>query len=170
MTSGNPDDDDPPFFSAVLTPHRSLNAHGFLVLMLLIGGLSFAAGLVFLLAGAWPVLGFLGLDVALIYWAFRVNFRTASAREEVMISGSLLRVRKVSHRGEVAEWTLNPLWVQLDRVNDEDFGLTHLFLVSQGRRLPVAAFLPPSERESFAEALAAALAMARRGPVRTVLE
>ena len=169
MTSGNPDDDDPPFFSAVLTPHRSLNAHGFLVLMLLIGGLSFAAGLVFLLAGAWPVLGFLGLDVALIYWAFRVNFRTASAREEVMISGSLLRVRKVSHRGEVAEWTLNPLWTRLDRDTHEEYGLLHLFLVSRGKTLPVAGFLSPPERESFAAALTAALGEAKRGPTRSVV-
>ena len=76
-------------------------------------------------------------------------------------------MRRVSHRGEVAEWTLNPLWTQLDRETHEEFGLLQLFLVSRGRRLPVAGFLSPKEKESFAAALSAALGEAKRGPTRT---
>ena len=64
---------EPTLFSAVLTPHRSLGRVGFLVLMALIGGISFVAGIVFLLIGAWPVFGFFGLDVLLLYWAFRAQ-------------------------------------------------------------------------------------------------
>ena len=60
-------------FSAVLTPHRSLSATGFLILMMLVGGVSFAAGIVFLMMGAWPVFGFFGLDVLLLYLAFRAQ-------------------------------------------------------------------------------------------------
>ena len=66
---------EPTIFSAVITPHRSLGRVGFLVLMALFGGVSFVAGMVFLLIGAWPVFGFLGLDVLLVYWAFRLNYR-----------------------------------------------------------------------------------------------
>ena len=66
---------EPPIFSAVITPHRSLSSTGFLIVMLCIGALSFASGVVFLILGAWPVFGFLGLDVLLVYWAFRANFR-----------------------------------------------------------------------------------------------
>jgi uncharacterized membrane protein len=157
-------------FSAILTPHRSLGGTGFLAVMLLIGGLSFAAGLVFFVAGAWPVVGFLGLDVLLVYWAFRLNYRAAEAYEQVTMTPSALTVRKVSHRGEVAEWTLNPVWVRLQREAHEEFGIQRLFLVSHGRRLPVAAFLGPNEKASFATALSAALGEARRGPTRTVLE
>src|SRR4029077_11127450 len=132
--------------------------------MALIGGMSFAGGMFFFLLGAWPVIGFLGLDVLLVYWAFRANYRAAAAKEEVTVTPSELRLRRVSHRGQIAEWTLNPLWTQLVRDVHEEFGLQHLYLVSRGRKLPVAGFLSPPERESFAAALSAALGEAKRGP------
>jgi len=173
MTAQNASDNDPgpepTLFSAIITPHRSLTGTGFLVVMALIGGFSFIAGMVFFLLGAWPVVGFLGLDVLLVYWAFRVNYRAAAAFEEVTVTPSELRVRRVSHRGKVAEWTLNPLWTQIARDTHEEFGLQHLFLVSRGRKLPVAGFLSPPERESFAAALSAALGEAKRGPTRAMV-
>jgi len=160
---------EPTLFSAIITPHRSLSSTGFVVVMVLVGGLSFFGGLVFFLIGAWPVVGFLGLDVLLVYWAFRVNYRAAAAFEEVTVTPSELRVRRVSYRGEVAEWTLNPMWTQLARDIHEEFGVQQLFLVTRGRKLPVAGFLSPAERESFAEALSVALIEAKRGPTRTVV-
>jgi uncharacterized membrane protein len=167
MTHGNDQADEPTLFSAVLTPHRSLSASGFLVVMAAIGGLSFAAGVTFLILGAWPVFGFLGLDVLLVYLAFRTNYRTATAFEEVQVTPSELKVRKVTHRGQVTEWTLNPVWVQLDRETHEEFGLQRLFLVSRGRRFPIATFLSPGEKASFATALGTAISTAKRGPTRT---
>jgi uncharacterized membrane protein len=161
--------DEQPLFSAVITPHRSLGSAGFLILMCAIGGVSFAAGIVFLILGAWPVFGFFGLDVLLIWWAFRANYRAAAAYEQVMVTHSELRVRKVSHRGKTAEWSFNPLWVQLARDTHEEFGIEHLFVVSRGRRLPIADFLSPPEKEGFAAALSRAIGEAKRGPTRTVL-
>jgi uncharacterized membrane protein len=173
MTAQNHADNDPAteptLFSAIITPHRSLSGRGFLLVMALVGGLSFIGGMFFFMLGAWPVVGFLGLDVLLVYWAFRANYRAAAAFEEVTVTPSVLRLRRVSHRGEVAEWTLNPVWTQLDREKHEEFGLLKLFLVSRGRRLAVAGFLSPKERESFAAALSAALGEARRGPTRAVV-
>jgi uncharacterized membrane protein len=167
MTAGNdfdPEITSPEIFSALLTPHRSLNRTGFLVLMTFFGAISFAAGIAFLLMGAWPVFGFFGLDVLLIYWAFRINFRNARAAEEISVTASELRVRRVSHRGHVAEWVLNPLWVRLDQEVHEEFGIERLYLVSRGRRIAIANFLGPDEKASFAKALLAALQAAKRGP------
>jgi uncharacterized membrane protein len=165
-----PDDNqglaEAPIFAATITPHRSLGSTGFLILMLAIGALSFVSGVLFLLLGAWPVFGFLGLDVVLVYWAFRINYRAARAYEEVTVTTSELTVRKVSHHGRVREWTLNPLWVQLDRNVHQEFGVEGLFLVSRGRRLPIASALSPDEKASFAHALSAALGEAKRGPTR----
>jgi uncharacterized membrane protein len=168
MSTDNNSLPEPKIFAATITPHRSLGSTGFLILMLCVGALSFGCGMLFLLLGAWPVFGFLGLDVLLIYVAFRVNFRAARAYEEVTITASELTVRKVSHHGVVREWTLNPLWVQLDRIVHEEFGIERLFLVSRGRRLAIASFLGPDEKASFAKALSAALGEAKRGPTRTV--
>ena len=167
MTAGNdfdPDPAEPELFSALLTPHRSLNRTGFLVLMGFLTVVSFAAGLVFWLMGAWPVFGFFGLDVLAIYFAFRLNFRHARATEEIRVTPSELRVRRVSHRGQVVEWVLNPLWVRLDQKNHAEFGIEKLYLVSKGRHVSIASFLGPDEKASLAKALSAALQDARRGP------
>jgi uncharacterized membrane protein len=165
MTAGNEFDPQaqPELFSALLTPHRSLNRTGFLVLMGFLSAVSFAAGIAFLLMGAWPVFGFFGLDILVIYWAFRVNFRRARATEEISVTPSELRVRRVSHRGHVVEFVLNPVWVQLDRKAHAEFGIERLYLVSKGRRFTIASFLGPDEKASFANALTEALQAARRG-------
>lgn len=157
-------------FSAIITPHRSLGRTGFVILMAMFGTVSFIAGMIFLIAGAWPVFGFFGLDVLLLYWAFRISYRTAAAYEQVTVTASELKVRQVSHRGRVQEWTLNPLWVQLEKITHEEFGIERLLLVTRGRKLPIASFLGPNEKESFARALAAALGEAKRGPTRTVFQ
>jgi uncharacterized membrane protein len=166
MTASNDFDqaaDEPKLFSARLTPHRSLNRTGFLVLMAFVAAVSFAAGVAFLLMGAWPVLGFFGLDVLVIYWAFRINFRRAGAVVEISVTPSELRVRRVSHRGHVVEWVLNPLWVRLDQKTHAEFGIERLYLVSSGRRVSVGSFLGADEKASFAKALLAALRTAKRG-------
>jgi uncharacterized membrane protein len=167
MTAGNdfdPETAQPELFSALLTPHRSLNRTGFLVLMTFLSVVSFVAGLAFLMMGAWPVFGFFGLDVLVIYWAFRVNFRRGNATEEIRVTATELRVRRVSHRGHVVEWVLNPLWVRLDQKAHAEFGIEKLYLVSKGRHVAIASFLGPDEKASFAKALTAALQAARRGP------
>jgi uncharacterized membrane protein len=166
MTASNDFDpalDPPKLFSARLMPHRSLNRTGFLVLMGFLSAVSFATGIAFLLMGAWPVLGFLGLDVLVVYWAFRVNFRRAAATEEITVTPLELRVRRVSHRGHVVEWVLNPLWVQLDQKVHAEFGIERLYLVSRGRRVSIGNFLGADEKASFAKALMAALQAAKRG-------
>ena len=168
MTAGNDFQSDaapdPVLFSALLTPHRSLNRTGFLLVMAFLSVISFAAGIAFLIMGAWPVVGFFGLDVLAIYWAFRINYHRAKASEEISVTPSELRVRRISHHGQVAEWSFNPLWVRLDMEVDEDFGIEHLYLISRGHQIQIARFLGPDEKASFYKGLVEALNAARRGP------
>jgi len=168
MTADNDPRHEPTIFSATLTPHRSLGPTGFLILMGCLGGTSFATGVVFILLGAWPVFGFLGLDVLLVYLAFRANYRAANAYEVVTVTASELTVRKVTARGRVRqEWSANPLWVRLQQDIHEEFGVERLLLISRGERLAIASFLGPKEKQSFAQALNQALFEAKRGPTRT---
>ena len=153
-----------PIFTAELTPHRSLGRTGFLALMLFLSIVSFSAGIVFLRMGAWPVFGFFGLDVLLIYWAFRVNYARARASEHLVLTPHELRLRRVSHRGHVMEWTFNPHWVRLDQEEHQEFGIERLYLTSRGRSVSVGRFLGPDEKASFAKALRLALQDAKRGP------
>lgn len=166
MSSGNdfPDLFEQPIFTAELTPHRSLGRTGFLALMLFLSIVSFVAGIVFLRMGAWPVFGFFGLDLLLIYWAFHVNYARARASEHLVLTPHELRLRRVSHRGHVMEWTFNPHWVRLDQEEHKEFGIERLYLTSHGRSVAVGRFLGPDEKASFAKALRLALQDARRGP------
>jgi uncharacterized membrane protein len=168
MTSDNDPMPESPLFSATITPHRSLGRRGFIALMCAIGGISFIGGMVFLALGAWPVMGFLGLDVLLIYWAFRANYRAARAYETVTVTASAITIRQVSHRGAKTELTFNPLWVKLEREADPEFNAGKLYLVSRGRKFVIAGFLSPREKDTFAGALLAALHEAKRGPTRTI--
>jgi uncharacterized membrane protein len=169
MQHGNAPDREPPIFSAVLTPYRSLCGRGFVVVMVMVAAISFVAGIAFLAMGAWPVTGFFGLDVLVIYVAFRINYRDARAYEEVSVTPSALTVRKVDRRGRAAEWSANPAWTRLEREVDDDYGVQKLFLVTRGHRFAVGSFLAPDEKASFATALASAIGEARRGPTRAAM-
>lgn len=152
-----------PVFDATITPHRSLTQNGFRMVMTLVCLASIVSSIPFLLLGAWPVAGFFGLDILALFIAFRVNFRAARAFEQVIVTPLAVLLRKVTHRGQEANWRFNPAWTKIEREEDEDYGLLRLSLVSRGRKVPVADALSPEERAGFADALAAALAQARRG-------
>lgn len=147
-------------FDAVLTPNRSLSPRGFVIFMTAVCAVSFAAGLAFFLAGAWPVGGFFGLDVALIYLAFRVNFRRAAMHESLRLTREALTVERVDHRGESETWRFSPAWLQLDVEQPPRPG-GGLILRSHGRVLRIARFLTLAERRDLAQALGGALIRAR---------
>lgn len=153
-----------PVFDATITPHRSLDRNAFRIVMTLVCLAAIASSIPFMVLGAWPVAGFMGLDVVALFIAFQVNFRHARAFERIVVTPLEVRLRKVSHHGREAVWRSNPAWTKLERQTDEDYGLLGLDLVSRGRRVAVASALSPGEREGFADALGRALATARRGP------
>jgi uncharacterized membrane protein len=150
-------------FHAVLTPHRSLGRKGFRTLMLILLGCWFATGLVFVTLGAWPIFGFFGLDVAAVYLAFRVNYRSARCHEEVRLSRHELMIRKVGVSGKTVKHSLNPFWTKL-RVSKHPYaGVTKLQVASREARVSIGDFLNPDDRASFAKAFGLALANVKRG-------
>lgn len=151
-----------PEFSAVLRPHRSLGRTGFVILMSAVGIVSFVAGVAFLYMGAWPVLGFFGLDAALIYWAFKRNYADAEIFEAVEIRSDELIVRKGGKRRETREWRFQTYWVRVELEHNEHletFG--PLWLISHGKRLQLGSFLGSGELHAFSEALTGALRRAK---------
>ncbi|WP_289034942.1 DUF2244 domain-containing protein [uncultured Roseibium sp.] len=173
MTADNPKPEpendahstEEPFFSAVLTPYRSLSPRGFMVFMLCVGAVSFISGIAFLAIGAWPVFGFFGLDVLLIWLAFRLNYASAKTYEEVVVSAHEIVVRKVGPGKRHQEFRFNPLWVRMSMTRLEDEGVTRLSLSSRGEHIDIGNFLNPEDRTSFAGAMANALATAKAGSI-----
>ena len=144
----------------VLRPHRSLSGRGFLILMAVYGAVSFGAGLAFYSMGAWPVLGFCGLDVALVWWAFRVNYRSARETEIIDVSPAELSVRSRDARGRESVRSLNPYWLRVE-THELAGDVCELRLASKGRWVVVGRFLSDPERRELAQALRAAVAAAR---------
>ena len=147
----------PVFFERVLWPHRSLPPRGFHMLMLGLGVLSFVAGISFVAAGAWPVCGFFGLDVALLYVAFRLSYRSARQRETLRLADDQFTVERVDIYGARRMWRFQPFWLRviLEERPDES---NRLLLASHGRSLVVADFLGPPMRRELAGAIRDALA------------
>lgn len=150
-------------FRAVLHPHRSLGPKGFLILMLALGSVSFVTGMVFLSMGAWPVTGFFGLDVLLVYLAFKLNYRAARAYELVELTPAALRLTQVAPSGRSKAFEFNPYWVRV-RFTEHPDGSNNLRLSSHGRELEFGRLLNDEERRDFARVLEGALAMARSTP------
>jgi uncharacterized membrane protein len=131
-----------------------------MVLMAAVCVVSFATGAMFFLLGAWPVVGFMGLDVALIYLAFRLNFRALRRYETVDLTGDALTVTRVEPSGRAQSWSFNPYWVRL-KLESRIGRSTELSLASHGTRVVFGSFLTDAEREDFALALSSALSVAR---------
>jgi uncharacterized membrane protein len=151
-------------FRAILLPHRSLGRKGFIIMMSGVSTVSVLTGLGFYLLGAWPVAGFLGLDVLLIYAAFRLNYRAARLHERVELTASELRLTRVYPSGRSQSWSFNPYWVRLE-LEEHEAQADRLSLRSHGRVLTFGSFLSDEEKRGFAEALSAALRMLRDASV-----
>ena len=150
-----------PLFRALLVPHRSLGRKGFAILMGFLAGIWFLFGVVFWSLGAWPVFGFLGLDLLAIWLAFRWNYRAGRAREEVEVSRVALDIRKVAPSGRTQSFRFNPFRARFEVARHDEIGITGMAVTGEGRRVPVGAFLNPDDRESFARAFGQALRLAR---------
>jgi uncharacterized membrane protein len=149
------------YMDAVLAPNRSLTQHGFKIVMLSMAGVSFFAGIGFLSIGAWPVLGFFGLDIVLIYLAFKINFKSGEReRETIRVTAHEVAISKTCYRGHTGWWHVSPAFarVQIDQLNDYEAVVR---LCAGGTSVPLATCLSSPERLGFAQALCSALDRAR---------
>ena len=80
-----------------------------------------------------------------------------------MITPLVVMLARVTHRGERREWRFNPLWTKLTRIEDEEYGLQTLTLVSRREYVVVARDVSPIDREEIAQELTRALAQVKKG-------
>jgi uncharacterized membrane protein len=148
-----------------LTPHRSMTPGAANRVILLVGAGTVALSLPFYVMGAWPVVGFMGLDVLALYIAFRVSFYSARAFETLDLTPFELRFTKTAASGERAEWRFDTCWVRLEQEVHEEFGTQRVTLVARGERVEIGAFLGADQKAELAADLTKALAIAKRGPM-----
>ena len=146
----------PVLFDAILTPHRSLGAVGFAILMAVVAAVNIGLGVSFMLQGAWPIFGFCGLDVLLFYVMFRLNYRSGRMFERIRLLPNELIVERHDVRGGTQRWSFQPYWLRI-AMDDPPEHHSQLVLSSHGRSLTIGSFLSPGERVDLAEALRRAL-------------
>ena len=139
-------------FATSLSPHRSLSPDGFKWVIRGAIAANLLIGVPMLVLGAWPVMGFMGLDVWLLWWLFKRSYLDARRSETLVLTDSELLVDRVAPDGEREEHRLDAYWLRLDATEDR------LIVVSKGNRLVIGRFLSPEARLALAEQLKAALA------------
>ena len=151
------------FFDAILHPHRSLGRNGFRVLMGAVILINLAVAGIFVANGAWPVVPFCGLDVLLLWVAFRASYRSARQYERVRLTDTDLTVQSVHWKKPERRWTFQPYWLRVT-MDDPPEHESQVTLSSHGQSVVVGSFLSPDERAEFAKALQGALVTWRRTP------
>lgn len=150
-----------PLFSALLTPHRSLRPSGIHRVVALYAILAVIPAVYFLRTGAWPIVGFFGLDALALWWALSASLKSGRAFEEVTLWPDSLEIRHVNPLGAARAHAFNPFFVRLDVSRDFDDRVTKLILRNRGETLEIGAFLNPDDKASFASVFGQALKTAR---------
>jgi len=128
-----------------LYPYRSLNKTGFFILMFSLGFVSFVAGIIFMIKGAWPVFGFFGLDVLLVYIFFKINFRSGKKKEVLILTKNKLIVEFYDSKKISKTYYLDAHWLQihLSKLKNE---MSKLKISSNGKSVIVGSFLRHQEK------------------------
>jgi uncharacterized membrane protein len=152
-------------FQAHLKPHRSLSRRAFRRVMAAVTIFSLTVSLVTFLAGAWPVFGFMGLDIVLVYTALRISYRRGLMTETLELDEHMLTVERTDPRGARRSWRLQPAWLKVE-LAEPILPQTPVILRTHGQSLPIGVFLHPRQRREIAAELRVALARWRRpGPL-----
>ncbi|WP_339765877.1 DUF2244 domain-containing protein [uncultured Hoeflea sp.] len=151
-----------PQFEAVLSPHRSLGRLGFVLLMSITTVITAVHMVIFARVGAWPVFAFFGLDLALLFGAFWLSYRSGRMREFIRMSRTDLSIRKVFPSGRSVDHQFNPFWTRFSIARHEEIGITDMRVSSRGQQTEVGSFLNPEDKESFATAFQRALATIKK--------
>lgn len=151
-----------PVLDLTLTPNRSFDRRQLPWVVGGVGVIFFLAGLRFLALGAWPILPFMALDVALLWWAFRASYASGRGHERLVLAGDRLELLRVSAGGSERRFGFEPLWTRV-LMEESALGDVSLWLTARGRRVRVGGFLSPGERREVGKVIREALAAYRAG-------
>lgn len=152
-----------PLFAAQLTPHRAMSPRAVRWVIAFVAVLASIPGILFYTLGAWPIVGFLGLDVAALWWAMSTNLKGGEAFEEITLWPDELHIRQVSAKGVEHIEAFNPFWVKfISRQDQANEYVTSLQIAHRGVTLEIGAFLTPDDKKSFSQIFGNALARVKR--------
>ena len=151
-----------PLFAALLTPHRSLSPRGIRWVIAFTCVMASIPGVAFYAMGAWPVVGLLGLDVLLLYWALTASLRDTEMFEEITLWPDALDIRHVTKKGRETALSFNSFFIRFLVIRDNEDRVTALKILTRDGEVEIGRFLTPGDKASFADAFGHALSKAKR--------
>ena len=132
-------------YSITLKPYRSLNKIGFITMMVVLCGFSFITGIIFMKKGAWPVFGFFGLDILLIYIFFRLSFKSGKEFEVINLTKKKLIIKKYKEKKIIKTFILDANWVKIQIQNPLEQS-SKLQISSKNKSIIIGSFLRLDEK------------------------
>ena len=143
-------------FQTELRPNRSSTLEAIQKLALVLSAVLIPAGLIFVYVGAWPVFGFLGLELVALVALLNCHHKRSYIIERISITDKNLKVERIDPWGRRYKWSFQRHWLQVNVGGNGERSCT-LELRSHGRALVIGAFLNPGERHEIARLLRDAL-------------
>lgn len=143
---------DAVLFSAELRPNRSSTAGAVRVLGIILAAAMAPVALGFSLAGAWPVFGFMGLELVAVVVLLRFNHRRSGVVERIAVTERQVHLERINHWGRREAWSFPRHWVRVKLLRAEAPD-SRLELRSHGRVVPLGGFLTPAERHELWSAM-----------------
>ena len=133
----------------ILTARRnnSLSSSGRLLAFCVIALVSLGIAIAFACLGAWLILPFSGVELLVLWWAFRCIERHARDYERLTINGDTVEI-EVAEIGRVQRYRFNRWWAQVVYEYDG-----RLALRSHGTQVEFGRHLTPHQRRVIAGAL-----------------
>ena len=143
-------------YKITLYPYRSLNKLGFFLLMFILALFSFIAGIIFMLKGAWPVFGFFGLDVLLVYIFFKINFESEKKKEIIILTKNQLIIEFYDSKRIIKKHYLEANWLKINLIKLKK-EISKLQISSKNKSIVIGSFLRYQEKINVAKSLHRAL-------------
>ena len=147
---------DNSFLDITVLPYRSLSKKGFRYLMIIVAAIFFSIGIFFWIIGAWPVFGFLGIDVFLLYYAFKINYKNGEIFENLKLLKKNLHITRNFPSGKVQSWDLEPYWTKVE-MSSSHSPTQNLIIKSRDKVVMIGSFLNFKDKKKLMKKINEAL-------------
>tara|TARA_E500000331_G_C17213002_1_gene694622 strand:+ start:981 stop:1445 length:465 start_codon:yes stop_codon:yes gene_type:complete len=148
------------FLDITVLPYRSLSKKGFKNLMFIVCFVFFSVGVFFWHIGAWPVFGFLGLDVLLLYYAFKINYKSGEIFETLKIIRDNFLITRNFPSGKKQIWNLEPYWTKVE-ISNPRRNQHNLIVKSRDKVVLLGSFLNYKDKKKLREKIESALKLSK---------
>ncbi len=138
-------------FKVTFKPNSALSVASKKKVIVLLTVIPCVIGIAFFFLGAWPILPFVGLEIAALVYAFYYINKHEADYESIIIEGDRLVIERCLGE-QVSQHVINPYWVRIVQ-HELPNGALHLYLQSHGKEVEVGHYLTRKQRELLAKQL-----------------